>query len=483
MNKPRIILALTGLFLLALVVITQDEAISAAVRWLAYVAAAGGTVAVAIGLVAWGWWAWEHGRTVSAKRRIIERDAQVMVVTAGEAIYVRDVDLDAKWWKPHLDPRVHSNGRASEPTPIEYAAWRAWLERIPGKKSFSPVSTRQPDYPTIESRIVESSVELPDRVDLFDLMPNPKGDLRRIYLGVRVENDRLSNVVAPIWQLVHVANAGATDSGKSNLSRVIAYQCLTAHNARTVFVDLKRQTFKTFQGTGNMLYPIVTDIQDFIAVLDMLHEETETRLQLFEPHLTVETIHDYNKLVDQPLHYITVFVDEISNIFMNKEAQQRFLALIRISRAVGVYFIAAGQTWSHRTLSPDIRQQFRTGFHFGTNDANSSRMILNDKRAIDIQQQGRAYVALPFGLASSVIEVQTPYLPLSEVVNRTSYSVRALESIPSPIPKQNQADLEDNFFIQLVQEGKSRREASMKAYGREYAGNIVSRAKRVLGEL
>lgn len=41
---------------------------------------------------------------------------------------------------------------------------------------------------------------------------------------------------------------------------------------------------------------------------------------------------------------------------------------------------------------------------------------------------------------------------------------------------------DDNKFIELVGNGKSRNEASLEAWKRSYAGNLVSRGKKLLGE-
>ncbi len=41
----------------------------------------------------------------------------------------------------------------------------------------------------------------------------------------------------------------------------------------------------------------------------------------------------------------------------------------------------------------------------------------------------------------------------------------------------------DDLFVQLVTSGKSRNEASLEAYGRRYAGDLVERGKRALGEI
>ena len=48
------------------------------------------------------------------------------------------------------------------------------------------------------------------------------------------------------------------------------------------------------------------------------------------------------------------------------------------------------------------------------------------------------------------------------------------------IPPQKNSD---TLFVELVTSGKSRNEASLEAYGRRYAGDLVERGKRALGEI
>lgn len=50
-------------------------------------------------------------------------------------------------------------------------------------------------------------------------------------------------------------------------------------------------------------------------------------------------------------------------------------------------------------------------------------------------------------------------------------------------PEPTQERDSDAYFIELVQSGKSRNEAAQEAWGRAYAGNLVERGKRLLGEL
>lgn len=389
-----------------------------------------------------------HAAKTEAEAQLITRQAAFEAITAPaghQVIGVHFGSLTSTAKQYHLSPQSHVNGLPANPTPIQIALWERYQTlHAPGRPG---QASGQPAPALAAGR-------LPERVDLLELLPSGQGNLERIILGVKAGAHGVETVTAPIWSLVHVANGGATDSGKSNMTRAIAYQVVTAPQAHAVFVDLKRQTFKAFRNCDRLLYPLVTSIPEFMAILAEMKDETERRLSLFEPHLTVETIHDYNRRVDSPLPYIVTFVDEISNIFMDKDAQASFLELIRISRAAGIYFCAAGQTWSHRTLSTDIRQQFRTGLHFGTNDQNSSRMLLNDPRACEISHQGRCYAALPFGIEREVIELQTPYLPLEIVASRLGQGIGPAAPMPAPAAAEPGAtDLE---VVRLAGEGFSK---------------------------
>jgi hypothetical protein len=66
-----------------------------------------------------------------ASRRLAEREARVMVITAGEGeqVYIRDADQSATWRNAHLDVRVYANGLPTEPNQFELAAWQTYTLR------------------------------------------------------------------------------------------------------------------------------------------------------------------------------------------------------------------------------------------------------------------------------------------------------------------------------------------------------------------
>lgn len=342
-------------------------------------------------------------RKAAAEARKLEREADLTVITAplDHQLHISDLNPHSLWLARHLEPRLYApaDRDSRPPQPWEVGLWLA--------------AHNQGGAAAVEAGLPEASASLPERIELADLLPGMRGALKNIILGARLDaRGRLRPVSAPMYRLCHIGAAGATDSGKSNFGRAIAYQVFTAAEAVQVVVsDLKATTFKVFAGSERLLYPIIHSPAEFVAVMAELSGEMKRRKELFKPYPTVETLMDYNAQSGaEALPVIVIFVDEITNLFMSRETQAITLEMLREARAFGMYFMAMGQSWSHREMDTSIRQQFRTGLHFGTNDPASSRMIVNSSDAIKLTTPGRALASLPFGMSSGAIELQTPYL-------------------------------------------------------------------------
>jgi hypothetical protein len=181
-------------------------------------------------------------RRLDAEARKAEREAQLTIVTAprDHQVYIADTGHTLQWAARHLDARVYSNGPLTyhPPSPDEWTAWHSWRTRQPAASPAIP-ALPSPAYP---------GSALPQQVELLNLLPAGRGSLRNIVLGVRLDEQGQPTVVsAPLYRLCHIGVAGATDSGKSNFGRAIAYQIFTAAEpVQVVISDLKGTTFKAF---------------------------------------------------------------------------------------------------------------------------------------------------------------------------------------------------------------------------------------------
>lgn len=297
---------------------------------------------VLLGLGLWLWRAHDQSKSRAKLeqeylRQEQERTAGLELSRLKAEAELQETNSHAIWRPIHLNPRQRINGVDQPPTLLEIAAWEQWQA---GQHSPLP----GPTIPVAQL----AGATLPERVDLLELTSG-RSSLRQIVLGVRIdEHGQIRVVSAPLNRMVHIGAAGATDSGKSNFGRMVAVQVAIAiEDVVLVFVDLKETTFKIFREMDRLRYPIITTPADFIAAIEDLYGEMERRKRLFAPHLTVETLADYNKIAPDPLPLIVVFVDEVTNLFTNKETQRLTLALIRKSRGFGIHFITLGQSWSH----------------------------------------------------------------------------------------------------------------------------------------
>jgi len=79
-------------------------------------------------LLAYAYILLEKARMARAKRQAAQRDASVMIITAGEReqVYVREADSRAVYRPLHLSPAQYQNGKPGEPSPVELAIYQLW---------------------------------------------------------------------------------------------------------------------------------------------------------------------------------------------------------------------------------------------------------------------------------------------------------------------------------------------------------------------
>jgi hypothetical protein len=82
--------------------------------------------------------------------------------------------------------------------------------------------------------------------------------------------------------------------------------------------------------------------------------------------------------------------------------------------------------------------------------------------------------------------VQTPYIDKREVralLRPAALPPPFLPAVSEPARTELSEEQKDQLFKQRVEAGWSRNAASLEAYGRRYAGDLVQRGKRILGEI
>lgn len=420
----------------------------------------------------------EHRALVAQRQR--EANTVITVAKPGDQVYLTERWPDTLTRPLHLTPgRV--NGHVED---VGLDALERWqLHQL----AHATARHSDPLPASTAMSALGPGLAWPERVNLLNLLPDGQGSLNNLILGVTIENGTLHTISAPLAKMVHVAVGGASGWGKSEFLRAIAFQVATAPEPTELcFVDLEAATFSPFAKSGKLRYPIADSERDILAILTDLQDELKRRKALFSVYPEADKLTVYNQLAAEPLPEIVLLIDEMTALFSdNPEIEQAARTLVLRARKYGIFTVAGGQSWKASDLDSSIRSQFSTTVHFHAKDKASSRVLLGDAAAADIDHIGRAYVILP---GQRMIEMQAPALSLMNVLKvlesgQNAGSVPALSIPAPPEPEPSPEALADQLFVDLVRAGKSRNEAALKAWGRSYGGNLVERGRRLLGEI
>lgn len=460
-------------------------------EYLALPAQIGAWIVVLIGAAAGTLWLiekashiWHGWHVLSHERARAEREAhiQIDVAPAGSQI-IRTItgDYQAVVSEPlHLAPDI-VNGR---PSAFSDEATRRWLinqamhatARTPASNSSTSLTTG------LLERGQEVMLELPGKVDLLDLLPAGQSTLSNIVLGVTInEAEQYQTVSAPLFNLVHIGVGGSSGWGKSVFLRALAYQLLTAPEpAELSLIDLEATTFAPLATAPRLRSAIADTESQALGILGDLTDELERRKALFMAYPMVEKLSDYNRLAEAPLPVVTLLIDEATALLSDRAVESQIRLLALRARKYGVYVVLGGQDWKATSLDTAIRNQLSTRIQFKAQDGQQSRVLLGTSEAAGIDQVGRAYAVLP---GRPRVELQTPYIGLSAIAEVVGDSVPQPPPEPTRSGESDEKVEQDARFVELVRGGMSKSMASLEAYDRPYAGDLVARGKRALGEI
>lgn len=456
------------------------------IRFATYVLAAG----LVLTLIAWGWIIFERARTererrleAEARRRVAERESEVMVVKANwdEQVFIREQNKEVNWRPAHLDQRLYANGQATLPSQFEIASWAAWQQsRRPSISA--PENERVPL--ALDSGHLPTA-ELPNLIRWADLIPQQRGDMHNLVLGVRInEAGQLSPLTISLYDLFHTIVAASTGWGKSVFVNAILAQLATCPDpVEFVLIDQQDHGLSAFKQCDRLRYPLLRQADEILSALYEVHEEaTQYRSALFARY-DADDLAEYNRLADHYLPPIVVVVDEASALLSNKEIGAALKKHAWELRKFGVYQFLMLTSAKGTTIDTDHRQQFASKVQLHANERGQARLLMDAPEAVTFPP-GRAVIDLPGQLPAVV---QTPYIDKRELrVLLHSASTPPTRPTVSTSEQAIQALSEsekDQLFKRRVQEGLSRNAASMEVYGRRYAGDLVERGKRALGEL
>ncbi|MFI0370398.1 FtsK/SpoIIIE domain-containing protein [Actinomadura sp. 1N219] len=242
------------------------------------------------------------------------------------------------------------------------------------------------------------------RDPLVDVVAEPEtGELLRVRPG-KLENGR--DWVIDFRTVPHWINAGATQSGKSNLANALI-KGLAPQPVALVGFDLKGGV--EFTPYAPRLSALATTRQESVDLLADLVGEVETRMALCRAHgaRNVWTLPESRRPVP-----VVVLVDEVAELFLMADKSEKdqiartataLLRLAQLGRAFAVYLVVCGQRIGS-DLGPGVtalRAQLSGRVCHRVNDPETANMTLGDldpaaedaARAIPAETPGVCVVA------------------------------------------------------------------------------------------
>ena len=192
-------------------------------------------------------------------------------------------------------------------------------------------------------------------------------------------------VVADLSSMPHLLIAGATGSGKSVCINSIIASFLyrfTPHQIKLLLIDPKKVELVNFKGLPHLFTPVVTDSKKAAGTLKLIVEEMENRYDLFA-ETGNRDIYSYNNEAEDPLPFIVVIIDELSDLMMvaASEVEDSICRLAQMSRAAGIHLVIATQRPSVDVITGLIKANIPSRIAFAVSSNTDSRTILDTKGA------------------------------------------------------------------------------------------------------
>jgi len=267
-------------------------------------------------------------------------------------------------------------------------------------------------------------------------------------------------VVADLAAMPHLLIAGATGTGKSvcinSIINSIIFR-MKPEDIRFILIDPKRIELSIYEGIPHLIQEVVTDNEDSLKVLQWCVSEMERRYELLQKH-KVKNIASYNKqvkellkkisktdeseIIDKPIPYIVIVVDELADLIMTigKDVERLITRLAQMARAIGIHLILATQRPSTQVLTGIIKSNIPSRIAFKVPTKIDSRVILDANGADKLLGNGDSlYSSTSVG---GMQRIHGAYIEPSEILDITKYL------LTQPKPEQQIKIIKDEDIFQ-----------------------------------
>ncbi|WEV40422.1 DNA translocase FtsK [Lactobacillus sp. ESL0681] len=352
-------------------------------------------------------------------------------------------------------------------------------------------------------------IEVPNRtnsvVSFKDVMQNQSEKAHKDPMEVPLGKDVTGQTIsANLAKMPHLLIAGSTGSGKSVAINTILTSVLMKakpDEVKLVLIDPKMVELSVYGGVPHLLIPVVTDAKLAANALNKVVKEMERRYQLFAAS-GARNMAEYNqkvqlnnqdkeKSVMQPLPYILVIVDELSDLMMvgGHDVEGAIVRLGQMARAAGIHMILATQRPSVDVITGLIKANVPSRISFAVSSGVDSRTILDQTGAEKLLGRGDM-LYMPVG-ASKPERIQGAYVSSSEVEQvitwvkdqqKPEYDQSLIPQASDNAAASTDDEPEDELYAQSVELVRHQQTASVSLLQRRFRIGY-NRAARIVDEM
>lgn len=209
-----------------------------------------------------------------------------------------------------------------------------------------------------------------------------------------------NDVIKDLSEMPHMLIGGSTGSGKTVFLHAMICSLLLSHpkcdDLKLVISSAGIEDFVYFEDLPHLLNgKIITTANETVDVIkNIVNEQFEERANILA-EARCKNIIEYNESHKEKLPAIVVVIDEFADIsdqLQNKKEREAFFNVVRrivqIGRKRGIHMVLCTQRPSANLVPGDIKAQLNARLALRVNDSTSSRMILEEMGAQNLQKHG-----------------------------------------------------------------------------------------------
>ena len=258
-----------------------------------------------------------------------------------------------------------------------------WLEKKIGKEVI---------YNEVGTKVGTFTISIPNSKRMFMnykdnhtlLNSKPNGEL---LLGVDSMN---KGITANIKDTKSILVGGASGGGKSVcMNNLICSLIQHSSNTKICLIDLKKCEFSSYAKCKKLLYPIATEYDSAITILNNLLNEINRRYQYMQSK-------GIRQATENHFDTIVCFIDEYAMLTsINQQEVDKLVGQISaVGRACTVYLVIATQMPTNKVISNTIRSNIQSRICLRTMNTAQSVAILGTRDGVDLLGYGDAYLSL-----------------------------------------------------------------------------------------